>query len=263
MKRKLAVRLALVATFLAATQARPQSGQRNQQAKRFRSADPARAERCRYRRQRADCPDQCRDERQAMAAGRRFAEAIDHDLPNRLAVPAGTGQRGIESRPVRRRCADLRERNQTRAGGTGRQESGYRPPSVKDPNRSDAHERRQRVPQTTQERSCDRGVHESRGDQSESRIGVLQYLRGAIQHRKYRRAALAACDKAIAADPNKADAYFIRGSLLFSNARWTRTESSCHHPAQSKRLQKYLELAPTGAHVADVKAMLDAAGVKH
>ena len=32
------------------------------------------------------------------------------------------------------------------------------------------------------------------------------------------KAALSGCDKAIAADPNKADAWFIKGSLMFADS---------------------------------------------
>jgi tetratricopeptide (TPR) repeat protein len=75
-------------------------------------------------------------------------------------------------------------------------------------------------------------------------------------------AALTACDKAIAADPNKADAYFIKGSMLFSNGTVDAQGKFLLPPGTIEALEKYLQLAPSGAHVADVKAMLDAAGVK-
>jgi tetratricopeptide (TPR) repeat protein len=74
--------------------------------------------------------------------------------------------------------------------------------------------------------------------------------------------ALDACDKAIAADPNKADAYFIKGSMLFSNGTMDAQGKYLLPPGTIETLEKYMQLAPTGAHAADVKAMLDAAGVK-
>jgi tetratricopeptide (TPR) repeat protein len=71
--------------------------------------------------------------------------------------------------------------------------------------------------------------------------------------------AVAACDKAIAADPNKADAYFIKGSVLFGDS--TTQNGKMVAPAESlQALRKYLELAPNGPHVDDVKAMLEAVG---
>jgi tetratricopeptide (TPR) repeat protein len=68
--------------------------------------------------------------------------------------------------------------------------------------------------------------------------------------------ALADCDKAIAVDPGKADAYFIKGSLLFADGKlvdgkWVGP------PGASEALGKYLALAPDGAHASDVKQMLD------
>lgn len=75
--------------------------------------------------------------------------------------------------------------------------------------------------------------------------------------------ALAACNKAIAIDPNRADAYFIIGSLLFANSTMDSKGKFVPPPGAIEALEKYLQLAPNGAHVADVKEMLDAAGVKY
>jgi len=69
--------------------------------------------------------------------------------------------------------------------------------------------------------------------------------------------ALAACDKAIALDPNKADAYFIKGSLLFGDAQIVGGKYKVP-PGTVEALNKYLALAPAGAHADDVKQMLDA-----
>ncbi len=74
--------------------------------------------------------------------------------------------------------------------------------------------------------------------------------------------ALAACDKVIAADPNKADAYFIKGSALYGNGKLDDANKYVVPPGTVEALNKYLELAPDGAHAADVKAMLEALGVK-
>jgi Flp pilus assembly protein TadD len=74
--------------------------------------------------------------------------------------------------------------------------------------------------------------------------------------------ALAACDKAIAADPNKADAYFIKGSALYGNGKLDAANKYVVPPGTVEALNKYLALAPDGAHSADVRAMLEAIGVK-
>jgi len=74
--------------------------------------------------------------------------------------------------------------------------------------------------------------------------------------------ALPACDKAIAADPKKADAYFIKGSLLIAGST-TDKNGKVQAPAGTiEALKKYLELAPDGGHLSDVKAMLEYLGVK-
>ena len=75
-------------------------------------------------------------------------------------------------------------------------------------------------------------------------------------------AALAACDKAIAADPAKADAYFIKGSVLVGNSTVDAAGKTVAPTGAVEALQKYLALAPKGPHVADVQQMLDFLGVK-
>ena len=68
--------------------------------------------------------------------------------------------------------------------------------------------------------------------------------------------ATVACDKAIAADPSRADAYFIKGSLLVAESKMVG--DTVVAPAGTKEaLQKYLALAPNGPHAQDVKQMLD------
>src|SRR5258708_3251358 len=71
-----------------------------------------------------------------------------------------------------------------------------------------------------------------------------------------------ACDKAIAADPNKADAYFIKGSSMYGSGKLDAQNKYTVPPGTAEALKKYLELAPDGAHAADVKAMLEAIGAK-
>jgi tetratricopeptide (TPR) repeat protein len=74
--------------------------------------------------------------------------------------------------------------------------------------------------------------------------------------------ALAACDKAIAADPNRADAYYIKGSLMVGDSKLDKEGKLEPPPGTSEALNKYLELAPDGPHAADVKQMLAAIGAK-
>jgi tetratricopeptide (TPR) repeat protein len=72
----------------------------------------------------------------------------------------------------------------------------------------------------------------------------------------------AACDKAIAADPNKADAYFIKGSAMFGKGKMDASNKWTVPPGTTEALNKYLQLAPDGAHANDVKQMLESVGAK-
>jgi tetratricopeptide (TPR) repeat protein len=69
---------------------------------------------------------------------------------------------------------------------------------------------------------------------------------------------VAACDKAIAADPKKADAYFIKGSSLYGEGALNKSNKFVVPPGAVEALKQYLVLAPGGPHAQDVKAMLDA-----
>lgn len=69
--------------------------------------------------------------------------------------------------------------------------------------------------------------------------------------------ALVACDKAIELDPAKADAYFVKGSLLFGEAQFAGGKYTVP-PGTVEALDKYLELAPNGSHASDVQQMLAA-----
>jgi len=70
------------------------------------------------------------------------------------------------------------------------------------------------------------------------------------------KAALAGCDKAVAADPNKADAWFIKGSLMIGDAKSGPNGKMIAPKGTVEALQKYLALAPNGPHVKDVQEML-------
>jgi tetratricopeptide (TPR) repeat protein len=68
----------------------------------------------------------------------------------------------------------------------------------------------------------------------------------------------AACDKAIAADPKKADAYFVKGSSLFGEGAVDKSNKFVVPPGAVEALKQYLVLDPDGPHAQDVKQMLDA-----
>jgi tetratricopeptide (TPR) repeat protein len=71
---------------------------------------------------------------------------------------------------------------------------------------------------------------------------------------------LRACDREIALDPTRADAYFIKGSVLVASAA-VGADGKLHAPAGAvEALRKYLELAPSGTHRGDVQQMLDYLG---
>jgi tetratricopeptide (TPR) repeat protein len=64
-----------------------------------------------------------------------------------------------------------------------------------------------------------------------------------------------ACNKAIAADPTRADAYFVKGSALFAEGKEVNGKYVAP-PESIDALKKYLDLAPDGPHATDVKQML-------
>jgi tetratricopeptide (TPR) repeat protein len=73
----------------------------------------------------------------------------------------------------------------------------------------------------------------------------------------------AAADKAIAADPNKAEAYYIKGQSLITQATVDpKTQKIVAPPGCVEAYQKYLELAPDGPHANDVKGILEGIGVQ-
>ena len=71
-------------------------------------------------------------------------------------------------------------------------------------------------------------------------------------------AALAA-DKAIAADPARADAYYIKGqSLIEKSTVDPKSQKIIPPPGTLEAYDKYLELAPTGPHAAEIKQIVAA-----
>ena len=73
--------------------------------------------------------------------------------------------------------------------------------------------------------------------------------------------AAAAADRAIAADPTKVDAYYIKGQALVQKATVDpKTNKITAPPECVAAYQKYLELAPTGAHAEEIKGILQGIG---
>ena len=70
--------------------------------------------------------------------------------------------------------------------------------------------------------------------------------------------AAAAAEKAIQADPKNAEAYYIKGQALIPKATMdSKTNKIVLPPGCFEAYEKYLDLAPTGSHVTDVRAILD------
>jgi tetratricopeptide (TPR) repeat protein len=76
---------------------------------------------------------------------------------------------------------------------------------------------------------------------------------------KMRQAAADAFDKAIAADPQKADAYYWKGTNLIGAAT-LQGDKMIAPPGTAEAFQKYLELQPNGPHAEEAKAMLTSLG---
>lgn len=76
-------------------------------------------------------------------------------------------------------------------------------------------------------------------------------------------AAAAAADKAIAADPNRPDPYFIKGQALIAKATFdAKTQKIVPPPGCVDAYQHYLSLAPEGPHAPAVKEVLTSLGEK-
>jgi tetratricopeptide (TPR) repeat protein len=76
-------------------------------------------------------------------------------------------------------------------------------------------------------------------------------------------AAVAAAEKAIAADPNRAEPYFIKGQTLIAKATVDpKTQKIIAPPGCVEAYQKYLQLAPDGSQAQAVKDVLAGMGEK-
>ena len=68
--------------------------------------------------------------------------------------------------------------------------------------------------------------------------------------------AVAACDHAISSDPTLADAYYIKGSILFGQGQFEHGKYAVP-PGTTEALNKYLEYAPYGDHALAVRDMIN------
>jgi tetratricopeptide (TPR) repeat protein len=105
-------------------------------------------------------------------------------------------------------------------------------------------------------------AYESAAKASPTQAGMYYYNEAATMYNVGKNAeAAAAADKAIAADPKRADAYYLKGQALIPNATVDpKTQKIVAPPDCVAAYQQYLELAPTGAHAEEVKAILAGIG---
>ncbi len=76
-------------------------------------------------------------------------------------------------------------------------------------------------------------------------------------------AALAAAEKAIVADPNRPDPYFIKGQVLIAKSTFdNKTQKLVAPPGCVDAYNKYLELAPNGSQANNVREVLQSLGEK-
>jgi tetratricopeptide (TPR) repeat protein len=76
-------------------------------------------------------------------------------------------------------------------------------------------------------------------------------------------ATIASADKAIAADPTKAIAYYLKGQALISKATVDpKTQKIVAPPGTAEAYNKYLELAPNGPMAPEAKSVLAEIGEK-
>lgn len=72
--------------------------------------------------------------------------------------------------------------------------------------------------------------------------------------------ALGACDKAIAAAPNMADAYYLKGTIQTHEGETDAKGDFVVPPGTVEALKTYLKLEPHGPHAPEVKQMLELIG---
>jgi hypothetical protein len=95
------------------------------------------------------------------------------------------------------------------------------------------------------------------GDFKGSGITPGSYIVFVFQNVGNADASAAAADKAIAADPKSPLPYYLKGQALISKATVdSKTGVYVLPPGCEEAYQKYIDLAPTGPYVNDVKAIL-------
>jgi len=90
-------------------------------------------------------------------------------------------------------------------------------------------------------------------------LGAIMTNANVTNDPKQRQAAVEAFDKAIAADPNRADAYYWKATNLIGAAT-LKGDKMIAPDGTAEAFQKYLELQPTGPHAEEAKAMLASIG---
>jgi hypothetical protein len=84
-----------------------------------------------------------------------------------------------------------------------------------------------------------------------------------LKSRRQTDATIAAADKAIAADPTKAIAYYLKGQALISKATVDpKTQKIVAPPGTAEAYNKYLELQPNGPMAPEAKSILAEIGEK-
>jgi tetratricopeptide (TPR) repeat protein len=89
-------------------------------------------------------------------------------------------------------------------------------------------------------------------------LGAVLTNSNATNDVKIRKQAIEAFDKAIAADPNRADAYFWKAQNLVGMATTDPSGKIIAPDGTTDAYQKYLELQPSGPHAEETKQMLAA-----
>jgi tetratricopeptide (TPR) repeat protein len=91
-------------------------------------------------------------------------------------------------------------------------------------------------------------------------MGILLYNGNVKSDPAVTKQAADAFDKAIAADPTIAEAYYFKGNALMGFVKMDSNNKIIAVPGTAEAFQKYLELKPDGPYAADAKSMLAALG---
>ncbi len=105
-------------------------------------------------------------------------------------------------------------------------------------------------------------AYETAAKTSPAMAGSAYFNESVVFYQAHKNAeAAAAADKSIEADPKRADAYYIKAQALIPGATADpKTGKFVLPPGCLEAYQEYLELAPTGAHAAEVKELLAGLG---